>query len=261
MTCIETVDCSTSDEFLSAITLSGPPPRKLGYDLILFRGVANGSGPREYKLVPSALRLDNFASLSRLAGVGCRDEYAQAEWAQGRLEADVIGSFFRFADVQGLPMPEVGIELRRTMQLPGTSGALFYGGILNGGVWPPDVLLPMIGLAQHYGLPTRLLDWSRDALTAAYFAATGALRRVQRGESMHASENRLAVWIFNAELLDSIQRTVLNHPKRQPNIPVAFVTAPAASNPNLRGSARGVHRVAAADDRQRSSAGRSTSAE
>ena len=85
MTCVETIDCSTSDEFLSAITLSGPPPRKFGYDFILFRGVANGSGPREYKLVPSALRLDNFASLSRLAGVGCRDEYAQAEWTQGRL--------------------------------------------------------------------------------------------------------------------------------------------------------------------------------
>ena len=155
-----------------------PLPRKFGYDFILFRGVANGSGPREYRLVPSALRLDNFASLSRLAGVGCRDEYAQAEWTQGRLEADVIGSFFRFADVQGLPMPEVGIELGRSGADPSTSGTLYYGGILNGGVWPPDVLLPMIGLAQHYGLRPRLLDWSRDALTAAYFAATGALRRV-----------------------------------------------------------------------------------
>jgi hypothetical protein len=234
MTCVETVDCSTSDEFLSAITLSGPPPRKLGYDFILFRGVANGFGSGEYKLVPSALRQDNFISLSRLAGSSCRDEDAEAEWVQGRFEADVIGSFFRFADMQGLAVPEVGIGLRQTMQLRSTSEALFNTAILTGGVWPPDNLLSMIGLAQHYGLPTRLLDWSRDALTAAYFAATGALRRVQRGESMHAVENRLAVWIFNAELLDFKQRLVLSHSQKLPNIPVAFVTAPAASNPNLR---------------------------
>jgi len=236
---VETVDCSTAAEFLSAITLSGPAPRKHGYDFLLFRGVASGSGSQEYKLVPSALRPDNFPFLSRLAGfslapVESRDKYAQLEWIQGRCEADVVASFFRFADMHGLPVPEVGIEVRRTMQLPSTSGALFYDGILNGGVWPPDNLLPMIGLAQHYGLPTRLLDWSRDALTAAYFAATGALRRVQRGESMHAAENRLAVWIFNAELLDFIQRMTLPHSKKLPNIPVSFVTAPAASNPNLR---------------------------
>ena len=76
-------------------------------------------------------------------------------------------------------------------------------------MWPPDVLLPMIGLAQHYGAVTRLLDWSRDALTAAYFAATRGRCAREHSESMHAAENRLAVWIFNAELLDSIQRTVL----------------------------------------------------
>jgi len=239
MASVETVDCSTAGDFLSTITLSGPAPRKIGYDFLLFRGVSNGSGPREYKLVPSALRLDNFASLARLAGsspppVAIRDSYAQEEWVQGRLEAKVIGSFFRFADMQGLPVPEVGIEVRQTMQLPGTSDTLFNSAILLGRAWPPDNLLPMVGLAQHYGLPTRLLDWSRDALTAAYFAATGALRRVERGESMHATENKLAVWIFNAQLPDSKQRTALNHSKKTPNIPVAFVTAPAASNPNLR---------------------------
>ena len=42
-------------------------------------------------------------------------------------------------------------------------------------VWPPVELYPIIALAQHYGLPTRFLDWTWNPYTASYFATKSVL--------------------------------------------------------------------------------------
>lgn len=36
--------------------------------------------------------------------------------------------------------------------------------------WPNEKFREVISLAQHYGLPTRFLDWSYDYKSALYFA-------------------------------------------------------------------------------------------
>jgi hypothetical protein len=60
-------------------------------------------------------------------------------------------------------------------------------------IWPPPHLQQLFALGQHYGLPTRLLDWTERGRVAAYFAAEAVQRMRERGDAAP----HMSVWAYS----------------------------------------------------------------
>lgn len=87
------------------------------------------------------------------------------------------------------------------------------------GAEPPREAFPLMAFAQHHGLPTLLLDWTRRGWAAAYFAAIDAADPEKTEKIQHATH--LAVW--------ALQRAAFSGDLRE-----IFFEAPGGTNPNLR---------------------------
>ena len=178
---IELIECNSANAFFEAVSPLRPTFRQYStHAPLLFRG----HGRDSYQLIPSALRPEH--PLTRLTNHKC-DSYESEVLA----ERDALIEFFLLADKRGLILPDDSQHFRRLLETHKSEmGEATIKNSFADNRWPHDDLLSLVALAQHYGLPTRLLDWTRNAFVAAYFAAEVAIN------NQNDPPERLAVWGF-----------------------------------------------------------------
>jgi hypothetical protein len=216
---VATTEFRSADDFLEALMPRAPTFGESYFaDDVIFRGHSNSS----WSLLPSAFRRNSFESVDIPSGPDPRNNCNQV-----RAEALALMRFFTVADRSGMPLPEDSQSLRKELRQFADFDPGSNRGVEN---WPPPSVLALMAVAQHHGIPTRLLDWSWSAKVSAYFAASGAARDLRREGKARPSDEMLCVWAMTKSLFDVA--AIMPQGEENPKT-VELVTTPAAGNPNL----------------------------
>ena len=215
---VSEIHFNTAAELLSFLLPSNerwpPDPR-----LWVFRGQQDSTWP----LIASAFRKDAVLRFHDIS----QGQLPEKHQDQVDLELRLLLEFFSAIDDHGFVVPDDSHRLRTTegFEELGRQRKLVLDGKL---AWPPPEWRSLAALAQHYGVPTRLLDWSRNALTAAYFAARPAAEALAKGKQTPLT---LGVWSFCVRFVQAL--AVTKRVKERPILPIEIVSPPYSSNPNL----------------------------
>jgi len=211
MSKIETIQIVDCFEFLER-DLS--PRGKFHY--LLGRFVFRGEARSDYSLLPTILRKETRSKWLSSPFNEWSDDDTQS--SQLHLELKILRRFFQLSNKRGLMLPNC-----RILEC---DDFVAHEILKNLKTWYPLVynnensfaLMTVAALAQHYGAPTRFLDWTYDINTALFFAACKPKEI--------PTNNSMIIWAIDKKIIDNYEAVQ--------DMPFKFITPLYYLNPNLR---------------------------
>jgi len=155
----------------------------------LFRGQGNCI----WNLTPSIMRDDVVRKYAK------QHEYRSQTDFTILFEYRLLNAFLYSCDEMGYKIPNDSQEFRNSMSFESFTDR--YSISLEN--WPSSEYYSFLGLAQHHGIPTRFLDWSRNPYVAAYFAVAQSLDSTNKSE-------KIAVWVIDAKQLYQLNGQIVS---------------------------------------------------
>ena len=179
-----------------------------------------GQASSEWLLVPKAFRCGELNLYAHDAPVGSPTRVVP----QALAEFHAIHRFVRVADNSGLQISSSGGRL-----LMQEHPRHIFEDADWEYRWPTEEFLEILALAQHHGVPTRLLDFTEDPLVGAYFAASSEWDSKKDQRRRGKARRYLAVWVIDLRLVQALNRIGGRYRER-----LGEVRVPRANNPYLR---------------------------
>lgn len=197
-----------ASEFLDALT---PWGSEFEIDEYIYRGHSNS----KYLLCPTSIRIESKEKIWE-----CSRAYATVagstvdnDFSLAFVEYQLIRDFYKLADARGLHVP-TSDRLRRMLHQAVDFRSMSEW--VDGDKWLPEDMLEVAALAQHYGIATRLLDWTYDPFVAAFFSSKPPAK----------VDQDICIWALNISFVGRLDSLLSDFPLR-------LVTPHYSGNPNL----------------------------
>lgn len=207
MSLLNVVECKTAKDFLDLITPWSSPYKLADF---VFRGHTDS----EYNLHPNILRKKNNQDLIKIAKLyitkGKSSELLKSigvtnlQFHHSSIELTILRKFYKISNENGLYVPNSEMMSARM-----ETGKYIPIGVLlkscGHSTWLNRDSIEIAALAQHYGLPTRLIDWSYNQYIASFFASNLP--------SKVDNQKDIALWMLNYKELTDVFSSPLSDVK------------------------------------------------
>ncbi|EPG9548487.1 FRG domain-containing protein, partial [Acinetobacter baumannii] len=116
-------------------------------------------------------------------------------------ESEILLKFQDSCDLAGVQLPSDNDQLRRRQKNKLSKYRKSFG--RDQLDWFDDDFFELAVYAQHYGVETRLLDWTKNPFVASYFACSHALKM------NYDPNSKFCIWVLNSESITNELNQVL----------------------------------------------------